>query len=407
MNRALRALAGGVVALLAAGGIALGSVAPAHAEPGVVPESFDLVVGQDAGRLVIANAGDFHYVGWHDEGELPSGLTPSHDGETFGLVGTPTESGIFPFRILIQWDASAPAVDYTVELRVASPPVFATPSQLPDATLGVYYELQISALPFADYERIGSLHGGMSFNSGGVLSGTPTRLGASTMTVMAKNAAGVDMQTFTFNVVSPAPVWQTTALPQVEPLIPYEVALDVSDAESIAVTAGALPRGLSIVGKSLVGTTTDMGTFNFTLTATGPGGMVSQPFSVQSASITPVVWETLSIPPLTVGVPFETQLFARHAFYYDLLPPSELPAGLTLVQNGRLHGTPTVAGSAAFTVSAGNHSGGSLRQFTIVVNPAAPVWQTTELPALRVDEAAMVPLDASDTASFRLLALPG
>lgn len=154
---------------------------------------------------------------------------------------------------------------------------------------------------------------------------------------------------------------------------------------SFAITAGAVPAGLSLSPAGVLsGTPTASGSFNFTVTATDSSGAPgpfagSQSYTLVSAA------PTLSLAPATL--PGGTRTFAYSATitasggtapYTYAVSAGALPGGLTLTGTGALSGTPTAAGSFNFTVSATDSTTGTgpstaARAYTVTVADAAPV----------------------------------
>jgi len=81
-----------------------------------------------------------------------------------------------------------------------------------------------------------------------------------------------------------------------------------------------------------------------TVSGTPPAGGVGEPYS---------------FPFTTTGLPASTVS----------APPEDLPPGLTLSPAGVLAGTPTVAGSYAFTVTAANGNGTATEDVVLVIRP--------------------------------------
>lgn len=108
---------------------------------------------------------------------------------------------------------------------------------------------------------------------------------------------------------------------------------------SWAITAGALPNGLSLSSSGLIsGTLTTAGTFGFTVRITSStGGFTQKNYSITVLDIT-----TAALPPFTVGVPYSFQLQATGGSgnYSWKIASGSLPAGLTMSITGLISGTP-------------------------------------------------------------------
>ena len=127
-----------------------------------------------------------------------------------------------------------------------------------------------------------------------------------------------------------------------------------------ALSAGALPAGLTLSGTGLIsGTPTASGTFNFSVTVTdakGCAATIAYTLVVDdnlcggvTISVTPAV-----VPSGVVNTPYSVTLTATGGTgpYTWSIAAGALPAGLTLGgASGVISGTPTTAGASTFTVS--------------------------------------------------------
>lgn len=141
---------------------------------------------------------------------------------------------------------------------------------------------------------------------------------------------------------------------------------------SYAVTAGALPTGMSLsLSGVLSGTPTATGTFNFTVTVADASGCTG----TQAYSITvgcPVIGITpTSLPSGTAGAAYSQSLSQSGGvgtITYSVTSGTE-PSGTTLSSTGTLSGTPTATGTYTFTVTATDQNGCTGSQaYTVVIN---------------------------------------
>ncbi len=162
-------------------------------------------------------------------GSLPPALTLNPNSGY--ITGTPTSAGGFSFQVQAEFNSSAP--DYAtanLSIRVMSTcvPVFSPPSPLPPGDIGlVYPQIQFSQAgcptSYTYSEQQAGLFSptplppGLTLNSGGILSGTPSGAG-----------------TFSFLLTATAPNQQVTQ-------VPYSITFN---ALPTVTTASPLPKGL-------------------------------------------------------------------------------------------------------------------------------------------------------------------
>jgi carbohydrate binding protein with CBM6 domain/putative Ig domain-containing protein len=120
---------------------------------------------------------------------------------------------------------------------------------------------------------------------------------------------------------------------------------------------------------------------------------VSEATATASAGVTitwtytaaPLAVSTSSLPAATVGGSYSQDLSASGGIspYSWSLTSGSLPAGLSLVSDGTISGTPTAVGSSTFTVQAtdsGTPAVTATQQLTLTVDPAALAVSTSSLP---------------------------
>jgi hypothetical protein len=123
-------------------------------------------------------------------GMLPYGLSLSTAGV---LTGTPTTPGLSSFTIHLA-DSSSGVTHKDCQITIAAPVALTTSCPLPDATIGVPYSDTITAtdgiLPYVFTITGGTLPTGLTMDSDGLITGTPTNLGAATFTLKVTDALG-------------------------------------------------------------------------------------------------------------------------------------------------------------------------------------------------------------------------
>ncbi len=311
-------------------------------------------------------------------GALPAGLTLSSSGT---LSGTPAAVGTFNFSIVAS-DANGQSGSRSYALMIAAPTLVLTPAS---GSFNIAFGGSVSQSFTASggnggysYAASGSLPSGVTLDTGtGQLSGSTISVGTFNFTVTATDAgttgAGAPFNVagnYTLTVAPPVIAVTPASLPGATVGSNYSSNLSASGGIApygFAVTAGALPLGLSLSSAGLLsGTPTAGGPFNFTVTATDNSGAPG-PFSAAQAYTLTVTAPVITLPATSLpgGV--------RDTAYSASLNPASggttpfsyavtggaLPAGLALSNSGTLSGMPTVFGSFAFDVTATDSSTGA------------------------------------------------
>ncbi len=192
---------------------------------------------------------------------------------------------------------------------VACAPLAFTNTTATNAVLGSLYNLNASVSGNTQpvtYSITPALPTGLSIGATtGIISGTPTVLSANTTyTVTATTQVScVKTQDYSFEVVCPTLVFETTSLPNRDYNQAYSQLVLVSNsttAVTYTITLGSLPTGFSLSPTGTIsGTSIDIGTFTFTILATDVNGCkVSQEFSIGLSQI-----------PITVTALTNTKVF--------------------------------------------------------------------------------------------------
>ena len=319
--------------------------------------------GTPYSQTLIATGGASPYGFAVSAGSLPSGLTLSTGGV---LSGTSFQIGTFNFTVTAtDTNGQTGARAYTVTIN--APTLTLTPAAgTLTATYAAPYTQTFTAGgssgPYS-YVLAGALPAGVAF-SGNTLSGTPTAPGSYPITVTATDTAltgaGAPFsiaRNYTLNVPAPSIVVNPATLPNPVAGTAYSQTLTVTGGVApyaIAASSGSLPGGLTLTtGGVLSGTSFEVGTFNFTVTATDANGQTgSRAYTVAIAA--PTLTLTPAAGPLTAtyGAAYSQAFTAGGSpGPYNYVLTGALPAGLTFTGN-TLSGTPTVPGSYPITVTA-------------------------------------------------------
>ncbi len=330
-------------------------------------------------QTITASGGTAAYTYAITSGALPTGLTLSSGGV---LSGTPTAGGTFNFTVTTT-DSSTGSGPYTgsraYSLLVNAPTLAITPaSGSLSASAGVAYSQTftgsggLAPYTYSLAVNSGTMPTGLSFNTGtGVLSGTPTTTGVVNFTVTATDhATGTGPYstsgTYTLTTSAPTITVSPTTLSAATVGAAYSQTATASGGAapySYALTAGALPAGLSMNSSTgaIIGTPTAGGTFNFTVTATDANsytGSRAYSLTVNAATVTV---SPSTLPGATVATAYSQTILASGGTgsYTYAVTAGSLPAGLTLSSNGTLSGTSTSGGVFNFTVTATDSSTGT------------------------------------------------
>ncbi|WP_425612716.1 putative Ig domain-containing protein [Xanthomonas vesicatoria] len=314
-----------------------------------------------------ASGGTAPYTFALSAGALPAGVTLSASGV---LTGTPTASGSFNFTVSAT-DSGAPTTGsraYT--LVVAGAAVNLPATTLAPGTAGQAYSAAITPAsggiaPYTYALAAGVLPAGITVNSAtGALSGTPTAPGTYNFTLTATDStSGTPSQgsrSYALTIAAPQIVVAPTTVPGATRGTAYSQALSASGGTApytYAIASGVLPAGLTLSSNgTLSGTATVEGTFNFTVQVTDANSFTgTQAYALTVAGPT-LVLPASTLPAGTAGQAYTaaiTPATGGTAPYSYALTGGALPAGVVLdAATGGLSGTPTVAGTFNFTLTA-------------------------------------------------------
>jgi hypothetical protein len=254
----------------------------------------------------------------------------------------------------------------TLTINLVPPPSVTTTS-LTAGTVGTAYSATLAAAngvaPYTWSVTVGTLPAGLTLAAGtGAITGTPTAYGTSGFTVQVKDANNFTATAVLSIKINPAPVAiSTTSLPNGIVNSPgYSATLQSTGGATPitwAVTAGALPTGLTLAANgAITGTPTTAGTSNFSVTATDSSTPALTATKALSITIVPVLSITTSSLPNGVTSAAYTATLQSTGGVAPItwtVSIGSLPAGLTLNPGtGAISGTPTAAGTSSFTVQA-------------------------------------------------------
>jgi hypothetical protein len=316
-------------------------------------------------------------------GSLPPGLQFAGSA----ITGTPSTAGTFVFSVnVVDSGNRAAGLRYTVVIEPALTPLTLSPDSVSAAQLGEPYSTSFTASGGKPPYTISIGSGtppGLSSNSSGLLSGTPSQAGSFTFSVTATDSAnGRVSKTYTLTVGGQLII--TTQPPLAEGTV------GAGYSTSFAASGGRLPYQWSISGDTppgtgfdpasatLSGTPTAAGSFAFTVTVRDALRQVA------NASFSIRIYDVLQITNAPGAAPILPN--QRYDFTFATTggkPPvaftllaGNLPPGISLGSNGSLSGSPTTPGVYNFTVQA-TDALNNRAQRAGVLTVAAPLTITT------------------------------
>jgi Leucine-rich repeat (LRR) protein len=217
---------------------------------------------------------------------------------------------------------------------------------------------------------------GMTINaSSGLISWTPTTLGAVNVTVRVSNAVGNDAQSFTITVnETPKIVSNPVTVAVLNQPYAYDVDADGSPPPTFSLDEA--PGGMTINAGGLIAwTPAATGLVSVTVRATNAFGSDRQSFAINVSEMVEQTSPQITSTPVTaatVGQPYRYDVIAAGA------PPPQFvllaaPEGMVInATTGSISWLPERSGSFEVTVRATNNAGNIQQSFTVTVTePAA------------------------------------
>jgi uncharacterized protein (TIGR03437 family) len=371
------------------------------ANPFTITTSSPLPVGQvgtQYAQTLAATGAPQPYTWSVVSGALPNGLTLSLTGGT--LSGTPTAQGTSNFTIQAVGGSASqsgpPTASQAFSLSInPSVLVVTSSSTLVPSTAGLGYARTLQAAgglpPYTWSILSGAPPTGVTMNTAGMLSGTPTTAGLYSFTVQVMDNYAATRGNVTASIqalINPALIIQTTSpLPAGTVGAAYSLpGAGFGGTPPVSITlTGALPPGLTIGanGTLLSGTPTTAGNYSFAIQANDIAGAVASRMFDIAINLSLAITIGSPLPAGTAGVAY-TQTMSSTGGALPVtwsVSAGVLPSGLTLTGAGVLSGTPAVATGSIFTVQVSDASGATVSR-QLVLNIAAPLAiSATALPS--------------------------
>ncbi len=318
------------------------------------------------------------------------------NADTGLITGSPDTEGDFEITVIADDGFTEPASTTFTVTQLEQPnraPVFGDNIANQAVTIGEaitpvspqFTDLDGDTLTFT----LSSTPPGLAFNAAtGVVSGTPTQLGAFSLAITAADQGGLQAtsNSFTINVVALAnepPELQSAVANQSavvgQAITPFSADFEDPEGAGLSFSATGLPAGVTIdtATGQVSGTPQSAGTFNVTITAEDSVGdsTASNTFAIvvaAPANAEPVFSGSIASQSVVLGTALQpiTGSFSDADNDTLVFSASGLPTGVTInTTTGVVSGTPTAVGGSSVAITATDPDGDSAvsNTFTITV----------------------------------------
>ncbi|HXH37268.1 MAG TPA: IPTL-CTERM sorting domain-containing protein [Thermoanaerobaculia bacterium] len=326
--------------------------------------------------VLVTNGGYESNVFWQVSGAAVISARTAFVGNVLSGTGITLNSGAsVSGRLLAQ--TGAVALDNN-NVSLCCDPITLSPATLPKGTVCATYSNTTflasgGMAPYSFSVPSGALPEGLTL-VGGVLSGTPTKKGTSSVPVTATDSRGCSgTRVYVIDVGCPPDDPLSIQLPPAKACQVYCQKITPSCAPGphvFSVISGALPDGLTLSADGMLcGTPTTPGDYPLVI-ADGASGCPGRNYTVQV--VCNVMISPATLPGATCTRYRETLVAScgTAPYTFTVAAPGTLPAGLSMSSAGVLSGAPTTPGSSTFTVTATDAKFCTAsRTYTVVVSP--------------------------------------
>lgn len=333
---------------------------------------------------------------------LPAGLTVN--AATGVISGSTTATGVS--SVLISAINLAGTGGATLALAVLPPPPVITSSTTANAIQNTTFNYQITASNQpTSYSIYGSLPTGLSLTGSGLITGTPTLQGTTTVTIKATNSGGTGSAKLRITVLPPPPVITSALTATGSDSYSFSYQITATNSPSSFAATG-LPAGLTVNSSGLIsGIPTMAGTSSVTISASNASGTGSAILGITILQSPPVITSPLSVTASN-AVYFNYQISATNSPGSFTAAP--LPYGLTFnPASGEIAGSTRATGTTYVALGASNSAGTGRATLKLVVLPPPPVITSGSTATAAIGVAFSYPITAENTpATFGASGLP-
>lgn len=236
------------------------------------------VVGTDYGTETLAASGGEGSYAWAlapGSAPLPAGLALAGNGT---ITGTPSSAGTSTFDVVVTSGIQSVERELSITIRAV---LAVTTTSLPDGVVGVSFgdpsldaEGGVGSYSWALAAGSGALPAGLTLETDGSITGSPTATGLSDFTVQVSSGAETAQRALSITVEALAVT--TNSLPDGSPGVDYGVvslaAAGGDGSYAWTLLSGALPTGLALAANGdITGTPTALETADFTVQVASDG----------------------------------------------------------------------------------------------------------------------------------------